>query len=237
VSIPGVARKTSKGVPRYRSASAPAQERDTLVLSEAEDLVAVQELDGATRYRPRTERRFARIVHHHDGRDDFWEVRRKDGAVSWYGTPGRAGEDPATVAFPEATRRGDVTAWKLIRTEDPFGNRISYSYARDRVADGARRWDCLYPELIQYLDYDDGAETRYLVSVLFEYEDRPDPFSAYRSGFEIRTRRRCRAIHIRVDQDGLIPVRTYRLRYQDERSDEGVEAPLNVCRSNNRLSG
>src|SRR5436309_10199971 len=40
LSIPGVSRKTSKGVPRYRD-GAPLKDRDTFLLSGAEDLVPI----------------------------------------------------------------------------------------------------------------------------------------------------------------------------------------------------
>src|SRR5262245_6621032 len=50
LSVPGVSRKTSRGIPRYADAS------DTFILSGAEDLVPVPGgPPGATRYRPRTE--------------------------------------------------------------------------------------------------------------------------------------------------------------------------------------
>src|SRR5882724_6616664 len=76
LSIPGVSRQTSKGVPRYNDA------QDTFILSGAEDLVPVSSSsEGVTRYRPRTEGLFARIEHHHDTthHDDYWEVRSTDG--------------------------------------------------------------------------------------------------------------------------------------------------------------
>src|SRR6266852_4317546 len=41
LSVPGVARNTSKGVPRYQDYSRELKERDTFILSGAEDLVAV----------------------------------------------------------------------------------------------------------------------------------------------------------------------------------------------------
>lgn len=63
-SVPGVACKTSKGIPRYDDAA------DTFILSGAEDLVPVEQL---TRYRPRTEGLFARIAHHRDLHND-WQV-------------------------------------------------------------------------------------------------------------------------------------------------------------------
>jgi hypothetical protein len=49
LSVPGIARKTSKGLPRYDD------DHDTFVLSGQEDLVAVEAAAAATRYRPRTE--------------------------------------------------------------------------------------------------------------------------------------------------------------------------------------
>lgn len=88
LSIPGVSRKTSDGVPRYHDYN-PDQQPDVFVLSGAEDLVPIADpAPGITRYRPRTEGLFAHIDHHHCGTDDYWEVRSKDGLISIYGTPG-----------------------------------------------------------------------------------------------------------------------------------------------------
>src|SRR4029453_1562852 len=81
LSIPGVSRKTSKGLPRYDDSA------DVFVLSGAEDLVPVEEEEWMTRCRPRTEGLFARILHHHGPDNDYWEVRSKDGLASFYGTP------------------------------------------------------------------------------------------------------------------------------------------------------
>src|SRR5215218_8254733 len=209
LSIPGVGRQTSRGVPVYDDSV------DTFVLSRAEDLVPVERLPGKTCYRPRTEGLFARIHHHRDPADDYWEVRSKDGLASLYGTPGTTGSDPATVADPENRTR--VFAWKLSRTMDPFGNRIEYEYERDLGEDQFHHWDQLYLKQIRYADYQDGSETKYLVSVTFEYENRPDPFSEYRAGFEIRTRRRCKQIEVRTHAGEDRPVRTYEIVYLDRR--------------------
>jgi hypothetical protein len=64
LTIPGVSRKTSKGMPRYRNDPSSGQESDTFLLSGAEDLIPVSETGGITHYRPRTEGLFARIEHH-----------------------------------------------------------------------------------------------------------------------------------------------------------------------------
>ena len=64
LSIPGVSRKTSKEIPRYRDDSTKAQERHVFILSEAEDLVEGPTLtQGIVAYRPRTEALFVRIEH------------------------------------------------------------------------------------------------------------------------------------------------------------------------------
>jgi RHS repeat-associated protein len=244
LSIPGVSRKTSKGVPRYQDAAQKLKERDTFILSGAEDLIPITDrnAEGVIRYRPRTEGLFARIEQQQNAENDYWEVRSKDGLVSFYGTRGAAGTDPAVVADPDT--RGKVCSWMLSRTEDPFGNHIRYSYMRDSDVDALRdpslpppqedetqfhHWDELYLAQIRYVDYEkDGIN--YLVSITCFYEERPDPFSSYRCGFEMRTRLRCTSIEIRTHADQERLVRRYNLVYLDQRvdlADLPVRLPLN----------
>src|SRR5919199_1076371 len=142
LSVPGVSRKTSRGIPRYGDERGPLNERDTFLLSGAEDLVPVAQTPGVTRYRPRTEGLFARIEHHSDSQTDHWEVRSKDGLVSVYGTPLRVQNDPAVIANPE--NRNQIFHWKLTETRDPFGNTIRYDYARDSGDTADHLWDQLY---------------------------------------------------------------------------------------------
>jgi hypothetical protein len=111
LSIPGMSRKTSKGVPLYDDS------RDTFLLSGAEDLVPVNLPSGAgvpigiTRYRPRTEGLFARIEHcQPDPANNYWQVRSKDGLVSYYGTPAVGTHDPAVVAVQDSDQRTKVFA-------------------------------------------------------------------------------------------------------------------------------
>jgi RHS repeat-associated protein len=227
LSIPGVMRKTSEGIPRYDDA------KDIFVLSGAEDLVPVEKQPNFTRYQPRTEGLFAQIFHHRDAStsNNYWEVRSKDGLVSLYGTPANAGNDSAAIAKP--TDRTRLFAWKLTRTTDPFGNRIDYLYERDDVqTDGPHHWDQIRLSEIHYVDYEDPANPtnpKFLVRVKFTYEDRPDPFSEYRAGFEIRTVKRCSQIEVftRPDPDPEILTRTYRLIYLDQQGLPAEQLPLN----------
>ncbi|MGA9767845.1 MAG: SpvB/TcaC N-terminal domain-containing protein [Blastocatellia bacterium] len=224
LTIPGISRKTAKGIPVYDDA------RDIFILSGAEDLVPVPGgSSGFTRYRPRTEGLFARIEHHHGQDNEYWEVRSKNGLVSFYGTPGAATDaepDPATIADPDNPKH--IFTWKLTRTVDTFGNRIDYLYERDsEQIEGAHHWDQLYLSSIRYVDYGDPSHPEFLVTVKFTYEDRSDRFSDYRAGFEIRTVRRCTRVDISTHKNVEIPVRTYRLVYLDQRGLPKKQLPHN----------
>lgn len=193
LSVPGVTRDTSDGIPTYDD------DADVFLLSGMERLVPV----GGNRYRPRTEGAFARI----ERRGELWEVRTKSGLVSRYG---------ATVRNPEDERQ--IFAWNLTETLDPFGNRIEYSYERDEVREQeSHRWDQLRLAQIRYVDHGPREAPRFLVTVDFVYEDRPDPFSSYRSGFEIRSVRRCARIEVRTHADETRLARVYHFHYLDDR--------------------
>lgn len=195
LGIPGVSRLTSKGIPRYRDDA--ATDADIFVLSGTEDLVPVETGSDFVRYQPRTEGLFARITHHRSASTNHWEVRSKDGLISYYGTPGARRADPAVNFDPATPDQAHIYAWRLTATVDPFGNRIEYEYERDQALDGAHDFDQLYVKRIRYADYDDaGGQRQFLVSVTFDYDDRPDPFSDYRAGFEVRTRKRCTAVKV-----------------------------------------
>jgi hypothetical protein len=226
LSIPGVSRKTSSGIPRYDDAS------DAFLLSGAEDLVPVLGApQSVTRYRPRTEGLFARIDHHRDAQSNYWHVASKDGLSSYYGTSRPSGaasgwQDPAAIVDPQ--RPAHVFAWKLTRTVDPFGNRIGYIYERDAVqTDGPHHWDQVYLSEIRYADYGDQTAPQFLVGVRFAYERRPDPFSQHKSGFEIRTVRRCTRIDVATNPGTEIAVRTYHLTYVDQRGFGADRLPPN----------
>ena len=239
LSVPAIARKTEKGLPRYRD----SQESDVFILSAVEDLVpALVTKDGdwaretlhrtlhagvaytVLRYRPRIEGSFARIeqwVRDSDG-NSFWKTTSKDNVSSIYGFDGAA-----RIADPADPAR--VFKWLLQWSHDDKGNVVSYEYkAEDRgnVVDalhesnrsiGAQRYlkRVRYGSLVPW--YPDASSAswpklpdRWHFHLVFDYGDhdsadprvqedhvwsaRPDPFSTYRSGFEIRTHRLCRRI-------------------------------------------
>ncbi|HEX5717699.1 MAG TPA: SpvB/TcaC N-terminal domain-containing protein, partial [Thermoanaerobaculia bacterium] len=226
VAVPAISRKTAKGVPRYRDGAADPRLHDTFVLSGGEDLVAVPGgAPGVQRYRPRTEGLFARIEHHRA--TDHWEVTGKDGLLSRFGTFQSGEVGAAVVADPAAP--GRVFAWKLTETVDPFGNRVEYRWRRDRESDASHLWDQLYLEQVRWVDYRNGAgEVRFLLTVDLDYEDRPDPFSDHRAGFEVRTRQRCVRIALSTHAGEERLVRSWELAYLDQRPELADLLPANA---------
>lgn len=242
LSIPGIMRKTSRGVPEYND------DKDVFILSGAEDLVKVNEetifssgvKHTKTFYRPRTEGLFARIIHHKKTNgENYWEVRTKDGMISYYGTPVvTPANDGCIIAKPD--NRNKIFAWKLYKTQDVFGNHVIYEYQRDLVTEGLREYDQLYLKTIKYSDYVYSGNTKYLTSVVFNYSKRPDPFSEYMQGFEVRTVLRCETIVTYthpLDADvpvgytpsgtnnNSIKVKTYHFNYIDELVADGTLSP------------
>src|SRR5690554_304025 len=231
LGVPGITRKTSRGVPVYDDG------KDLFILSGAEDLVPVKKesTPGHEKmyYRPRTEGLFARIVHHKKSNgENYWEVRSKDGLVSYYGasTPSTGSVTVATdpnapvIANPE--NRNSIFAWCLSKTVDPYGNEIIYGYERDLVSAGSttdpHKYDQLYLSSIKYAQYMDEGEKKYLCEVKFNYEERLDPFSSYRQGFEMRTTLRCVNIETYTHADETRKTKTYHFNYLS-----GNKMPLN----------
>ncbi len=254
LSVPGITRKTSKGIPVYDD------EKDVFILSGAEDLVpvhrreelipatgAASEKFSITTYRPRTEGLFARIEHYKAAASgkNYWKVMSKNGLTSFYGHENKTGDLNAVIADPE--NRRNIFAWKLTRTVDLFGNEIVYEYERELKEEGPHHYDQLYLTGIKYVDYLSATPVpgtkKYLVSVELKYENRPDAFSTYDSGFEIRTTKRCATIKTFThpenaddlpefylpfvnNPDGYtLPVKTLYLNYADEISADDL--PLN----------
>jgi hypothetical protein len=65
--------------------------------------------------------------------------------------------------------------------------------------------------------------------VTFKYDDeRTDAFSEYRSGFEIRTTKRCSSIEITTEADHALEVRSYEFTYLDQTEDGPELLPPNA---------
>lgn len=276
LSVPGIRRKTDKGLPLYRD----AQASDVFVLSGAVDLVAVSSADGTRhedtashagftihRFRPRVEGLFARIERWTEDAtgDVHWRSITRENVTSIYGRSNASRVfDPGEAASPYPRR---VFEWRICESYDDKGNAIVYEYAaendvhvnrmlaneRNRVRTANRYLKRIkYGNRVSRLIQPDLAAAEWLFEVVFDYDEdhyqqlptqagipaaeqhrfvrasidtdgfwsvRPDPFSVYRSGFEVRSYRRCRRVLMfhRFDELGPDPclVRSTEFDYQD----------------------
>lgn len=212
LSAGAISRKTSLGLPTY-------VDEDTFILQGAEDLVPVGEetrqIGGVGwtvhRYQPRVEGGFARIERfvEDDTGDQHWQVRSGDNTVSIYGQSALA-----QISDPSDPTR--VFSWLLEEVRDPLGHIVRYSYvAEDNVnvpltaSEHDRRELPQAQRYLKRIEYGNSVPHQvggFLFELVFDYgghtQDgidpdqpwpaRPDAFSAYRAGFEVRTRRLCR---------------------------------------------
>jgi hypothetical protein len=148
LGVPMIARKTDKGLPRYRDADGS----DTFTLSGAEDLVPTLDAAGSPdirdeteggatyrvqRFRPRIEGLFARIerwTRAGDG-DVHWRTHTPDNVRTLYGVTGAS-----RVADPADGER--IYEWLIEEVRDDRGNVTVYEY----VAEDGRGVDPELPE-------------------------------------------------------------------------------------------
>lgn len=139
LSVPSITRKTEKGLPRYNDAN----ESDTFILSDAEDLVPALKLSGTEwvtdsylsgqftvqGYCPREEGLFARIEWWRNTTTDetYWQSITKDNVTSVYGRS-------ADRRIADPTDAGRVFKWLLEETSDDKGNVVSYEYKAEDLA-------------------------------------------------------------------------------------------------------
>ena len=186
LSIPNITRKTSKGIPRYRDNSGNVEEKDTFVMSSAEDLVLVKEEanmgsandETHSYYRPRTEGIFASIKHVTGSGKNHWEVTSKSGIRSTYGI-----DNSCRIFDNKASDH--IFSWLLCKIEDTFGNLILYYFKHDDgkkengttlASDGHwyeenHEYNQKYITKIQYVDYrpDGTINDAFLYSIEFDY--------------------------------------------------------------------
>jgi RHS repeat-associated protein len=170
-----------------------------------------------SRFRPVIETDFTiveRWTRSSDG-DVHWRVTERDAKVSQFGT----GAD-SRIDDPADARR--VFSWLPTTVADAKGNRILFEYraeddagippapentGRDhranrylgavrygnyQAADGTTAW--MFSVLFDYGDYDLSPTSKDPAKPVRPWTVRPDPFSTYRPGFELRTWRRCNGI-------------------------------------------
>jgi RHS repeat-associated protein len=235
LDLPSVSRRTDKGIPRYDDDDVfqltgaedlvPAL---TMVGGSWQPIVRTDGGYEVTTYRPRTEGLFARIERWRDQQTGVlhWQVTGKDNITNVYGSaPAARIADPAD---PSRTFR-----WLLEQTTDDRGNIVRYEYKQeDRVGvDLTQPWERnrgavanQYLKRVFYGNSTPGVAEGFCFEVVLDYGEhdpriptpdevapwqaRLDPYSTYRSGFEIRCYRLCQRILMfhRIAELGADPV-------------------------------
>ena len=169
-------------------------------------------------YRPRVESSFARIERWQDEAtgDVHWHTVSRDNVTSLFGqSPG------SRIADPDDP--GRVFSWLLDLSFDDRGNVVSYTYKPEDATNvpaaahelGRTVTANQYVKNVFYgnrTPYEPGGDipSDWCFQVVFDYGEhdsaaplpagtatwpcRPDPFSSYRAGFEVRTYRLCRRV-------------------------------------------
>ena len=117
------------------------------------------------------------------GDERQWVVQNTDGTLYFFGElASDATTADAVIDFVDA-RQTYVFRWNLSAVVDTSGNRVEYRYARD-----------LGQSYLQEIFWNnppgggsDSDLSSYQHHVMLEYEDRPDPYFSYSSGFRIET--------------------------------------------------
>jgi len=215
MSLPVIARRTSRGAPRFDGS-------DTFSL-DGEELVADEKGPGGgssdvriTRYHRRLEGKFDYIEFHESKSDksqSFWKVFAADGTLHMYGaTHDACLADPADAAH--------IVQWWLQESVNARGEHVSYVYKREapqpacahvpylkQVRFGNRRPDpeswilggvdleqesWMFALVLDYGEHGDDPIAGPVYAPLQSWSSRQDGFSRFEYGFEVRCERICR---------------------------------------------
>ena len=151
-----------------------------------------------------------------DRADTWWKTVTKQNITTIYGK-----SEASRIYDPENNRK--IFRWLIEKSHDAKGNIIEYSYKREndeeinfnKLSETHRKdkpFAALYPKEIKYgnktinpetekdysfkliFDYGEHTDTANPASPVSNWDLRKDPFSDYRSGFEIRQYRLCRKV-------------------------------------------
>jgi RHS repeat-associated protein len=223
LALPSISRKTEKGLPRYEDGPDSdvfilSDTEDLVPGLIAQGAGWVPDVRDQppfriTRYRPRVEGAFARIERWSDtsSGDIHWRVTTSDNRTSFFGFTSAARIfDPA--------HPGRVFSWLLEESFDDRGNVVAFEYKPEDglgvdpalISESGRLTAQRYLKRIHYGNVAPSDTTAWLFEAVFDYGEhdpaaptpneanswpvRLDPFSTYRPGFEVRTRRLCRRL-------------------------------------------
>jgi RHS repeat-associated protein len=172
-------------------------------------------------YRPRIEGSFALIerwVNENDSTDCFWRIISKDNVTTWFGR-----SDLSRISNPSSKAKifqwlldethddkGNVVVYTYVAEDSTDANKGTYESNRTDLSRSSNRYlkRIQYGNTVSRLNTGSWANNQWMFEVVLDYSDhsefsynadkawpiRIDPFSTYRSGFEIRTYRLCKRV-------------------------------------------
>lgn len=210
--LPQISLRTGKGIPQYTGKDIYINGTEELVLKEER---YNNDYEIST-YIPRIESAFSLIEHYvnKSAKESFWKITNNKNEISFYGLT-----DGSKIYNPD--NHNQIFTWLIDRSEDSKGNKIIYNYKAEndinipqKIWESNRKYTNRYIKSIKYGNYlDANKKEKYACEVIFDYGEhdsddlhkgnkdpyipvndwlyRPDPFSSFLSGFEIRTCRLC----------------------------------------------
>ncbi|WP_139487948.1 SpvB/TcaC N-terminal domain-containing protein [Brevibacillus dissolubilis] len=249
LSLSLISRRTDKGIPRYENTDLFLLDDEQLVAVQTEVIEQDGSVWNITRYRPRVEGAFSFIAFYQNATSSYWKVITREQVTSLYGQSEEtriADPDDPTRVFQwllEETcdAKGNKTLYQYQDDQPQVASQLSITTSAHTLTRTSNR----YLHSIAYGNYyDDQQNEKYAFEIVFDYGEyqlgdttlaqpncnpyqttgqwltRLDPFSSYRSGFELRTLRLCRNIlmfHHMEQELGAEPclVKITRLVYEE----------------------
>ncbi|MCB9642131.1 MAG: VCBS repeat-containing protein [Myxococcales bacterium] len=184
-----IERLTVRGLPTYTNADPFYGSTGELV-----------KIPNTAYYRSRMEGGFVRYRWHQTDANDqrgYWTAEYPNGNIGYFGASSDGKEDLGSQVYGlKGTFR-----WELNTLVDRNGNKIRYSYFRE----GSQ----LYLERIEWV-FDKSENPLYRMD--FRYEDRTDPISDGKPGFDLVTKKRMKEITIFSEGQRI---RSYDLTFED----------------------
>lgn len=247
-NLPKITILTSQGLPRYDGSDIYLFGGNELVKSRKK---SYQDEQGwqVTEFIPRLEGQFDLITKHtkKDNSTSYWQVITADNETHIYG------QSPVARVFdPNDSSR--IFEWFIEQSVDDKGNKILYNYKPDDKsnvpeAQSNRSYINKYIHSIAYGNYFLEQDEQYAFEVIFDYGEydlnlskagnnpyltqktwdfRPDAFSRYESGFEIRTARLCQNVllfhHLEMELGDTCLVKRMSIEY--EQSNHYQQTPV-----------
>jgi RHS repeat-associated protein len=215
LSQPKISIRTEKGIPRYDGTETYTFDSGELVPKQKEHYKDDQGWD-VYEFMPRIESSFSQIERHikEDQSESYWKIINDKNETSFWGQT-----NDSRVFNPD--NASQIFEWLLDRSVDSKGNQRVYLYKAENadglsneIWEQGRSFNNKYLQSIKYGNYIDARnQEQFAFQVVFDYgeydlsdlnqggqnpyqplnvwKSRPDSFSSYLSGFEIRTCRLC----------------------------------------------